>query len=191
MRFEQPASRNVMMTHEQCLAIVVKSAELECPSISFVKAVKFETALRQIDVIGEWAPSANGGELHWSASWPRTYRRSARDLKSYRSCGRIEGLPPSGYRPCRYRRGLWKRYRDNRYTERLKKGSGCGWRAIKSVVGGFAGRWAAEAVEATGLFEMAGNLATHSTTTTTRRYNRGDGLVESRLEAEARAEKPQ
>lgn len=53
MRFEQPAPRTVAMTYDQCLAIMKMSAEMECPSIGFVEAVKFETALRRIDVIGE------------------------------------------------------------------------------------------------------------------------------------------
>jgi len=66
MRFEQPAARTVAMTYDQCLAIVKKSAEMECPSIGFVEALKFETALRRIDVIGEWAPSPEGGEFRWT-----------------------------------------------------------------------------------------------------------------------------
>lgn len=49
------------MTYEQCLAIVKISAEMKCPSIGFVEALKFESALRRIDVIGEWAPSPKAG----------------------------------------------------------------------------------------------------------------------------------
>jgi hypothetical protein len=49
------------MTYEQCLAIVKMSAEMKCPSIGFVEALKFESALRRIDVIGEWAPSPKAG----------------------------------------------------------------------------------------------------------------------------------
>jgi hypothetical protein len=97
MRFEQPQSRTITMTYEQCLAIVKKSAEMECPSIGFVEAVKFETALRRIDVIGEWAPSPEGGEFRWTGLMAKDISREkiltlttsktgaavARDLNSY------------------------------------------------------------------------------------------------------------
>jgi hypothetical protein len=43
-----------------------------------------------------------------------------------------------------------------------------------------------ETVEATGWLEAARDLATHTTTKTTRRYSRGDGLETSRKIAEAR-----
>lgn len=53
------------MTYDQCRAIVRKSAELGYPSIGFVEALKFETALRRIDVIGEWIPNKDGGPFVW------------------------------------------------------------------------------------------------------------------------------
>lgn len=60
MRFQQPAPRRVVMTYEQCLAIVQKSAELGCHSVEFVKILKFESALRRIDVIGVRIPDGDG-----------------------------------------------------------------------------------------------------------------------------------
>lgn len=77
MRFEQPKVRTVVMTYDQCAAIVRKSIELECPSIGFVEALKFETALRRIDVIGKWAPPPEGGPYRWSGM---TRRDISKDL---------------------------------------------------------------------------------------------------------------
>lgn len=204
MRFEQPASRDVVMTYEQCLAIVKKSAELECPSIGFVEAVKFETALRRIDVIGEWAPHADGGEFRWSGLMAKDISKDmiltlktsktgaavARDLKSYPLVAealKAYRMPDIG--PVVIDEDYGKPYWDNRYTEKFKK--------VREAAGVPSNVWSmdsragavTETVEATGSLEMAGNLATHSTTKTTRRYSRGDGLAESRIVAEARAEK--
>lgn len=204
MRFEQPASRDVVMTYEQCLAIVKKSAELECPSIGFVEAVKFETALRRIDVIGEWAPNADGGEFRWSGLMAKDISKDmiltlktskngaavARDLKSYPLVAealKAYRLPDIG--PVVIDEDHGKPYWDNRYTEKFKKVRDAS--GVPSNVWSMDSRAGAvtETVEATGSLEMAGNLATHSTTKTTRRYSRGDGLAESRIVAEARAEK--
>ncbi|CCM75117.1 hypothetical protein [Rhizobium mesoamericanum] len=86
------------MTYDHCQAIVQKSIELKCPSIGFVEAVKFETALRRIDVIGEWAPPPEGGAFRWtglmvprdlskdlilSIKTSKTGAAISRDLKSY------------------------------------------------------------------------------------------------------------
>lgn len=203
IRFEQPAPRTVAMTYDQCLAIVKKSAEMKCPSIGFVEAVKFETALRRIDVIGEWAPSPEGGSFRWSGlmaprdvskdlilsiKTSKTGAKVARDLggmplvveamKAYK-------IPDIG--PVVIDEDHGKPYWENRYAEKFRK--------VRDAAGVPSNVWSmdsragavSETVEATGSLEAARDLATHTTTKTTRRYSRGDGLESSRKIAEARA----
>lgn len=202
MRFEQPAPRTVAMTYEQCLAIVKMSAEMKCPSIGFVEAVKFETALRRIDVIGEWAPPPDGGEFRWTGLMAKDISKEmvltlktsktgaavARDLSSYTLVAealKAYRIPDIG--PVVIDEDYGKPYWENRYTEKFKK--------VRNAAGVPSNVWSmdsragavSETVEATGSLEAARDLATHTTTKTTRRYSRGDGLEASRKVAEARA----
>lgn len=202
MRFEQPAARTVAMTYDQCLAIVRKSIEMECPSIGFVEAVKFETALRRIDVIGEWAPPPGGGEFRWSGLMAKDISRDmilslktsktgaavARDLNSYplvAEAMKAFRIPDIG--PVVIDEDTGKPYWENRYSEKFRK--------VRDAAGVPSNVWSmdsragavSETVEATGSLEAARDLATHTTTKTTRRYSRGDGLETSRKIAEARA----
>lgn len=204
IRFEQPPSREIAMTYEQCLAIVLKSQELKCPSIGFVEALKFESALRRIDVIGEWEPSEDGGPFKWtgptaknlskdlvlSIKTSKTGSDAARDLKvmplvtealkSYR-------IPDIG--PLVIDEDHGKPYWENRYAEK--------YRTVRDAAGVPSNVWSmdsragavSETVEATGSLEDARVLATHTTTKTTQRYNRGNGLDASRKIAEARTKK--
>lgn len=206
MRFELPAARDVAMTYEQCLAIVRKSAELKCPSIGFVEAIKFETALRRIDVIGEWAPSEEGGPFRWSGLMAKSISKDmilslktsktgsevARDLKLMPLL--VEAL--KAYRipdigPVVIDEDTGKPYWENRYAEKYRK--------VRDAAGVPSNIWSmdsragavSETVAATGSIEMASNLATHTTTKMTKKYSRGDGLELSRKIAEARAAKRQ
>jgi hypothetical protein len=204
MRFEQPQARTVAMTYDQCLAIVKKSAELECPSIGFVEALKFESALRRIDVIGEWAPPPGGGEFRWSGlmatdiskdmiltlKTSKTGAAVARDLKEYSlvtEALKAYRIPDIG--PVVIDEDHGKPYWENRYTEKFRK--------VRDAAGVPSNVWSmdsragavTETEEATGSLEDASKLATHSTTKTTRRYSRGDGLEKSREIAKARAKK--
>ena len=201
MRFEQPAPRTVAMTYEQCLAIVKMSAEMKCPSIGFVEAVKFETALRRIDVIGEWAPPPDGGEFRWTGLMAKDISKDmvltlktcktgaavARDLSGYTLVAeamKAYRIPDIG--PVIIDEDYGKPYWENRYTEKFKK--------VRNAAGVPSDVWSmdsragavSETVEATGSLEAARDLATHTTTKTTRRYSRGDGLETSRKIAEAR-----
>ncbi|KQV43263.1 MULTISPECIES: hypothetical protein [unclassified Rhizobium] len=201
LRFEQPAARTVAMTYEQCLAIVKKSAEMECPSIGFVEALKFETALRRIDVIGEWAPPPDGGEFRWtglmakdiskdmilSLKTSKTRAAVARDLNGYplvTEALKAYRIPDIG--PVVIDEDYGKPYWENRYTEKYRK--------VRDAAGVPSNVWSmdsragavSETVEATGSLEAARDLATHTTTKTTRRYSRGDGLEASRKTANAR-----
>ncbi|TAA54555.1 hypothetical protein [Shinella sp. JR1-6] len=204
MRFEQPMPRKVAMTYEQCLAIVRKSAELECPSIGFVEALKFESALRRIDVIGEWQPTPDGGPFRWrgmtvgdiskdmilKVTTSKTGVDAARDLKLMplvQEALKAYSIPQIG--PVVIDENTGQPYWENRYTEKF--------RIVRDKAGVPAHVWSmdsragavSETVEATGSLEAARDLATHTTTKTTRRYSRGDGLEASRKVAEARAEK--
>lgn len=204
MRFEQPPARNVAMTYGQCLAIVQKSIEMECPSIGFVEALKFESALRRIDVIGEWAPPPEGGAFRWrgltgkdisrdmilTLKTSKTGAEVARDLKVMplvQEALKAFRIPDIG--PVVVDEDTGKPYWENRYTEKFRK--------VRDAAGVPSNVWSMDAragavtetVEATGSLEDASNLATHSTTKTTRRYSRGDGLEKSREIAKARAEK--
>lgn len=204
MRFEQPAPRKVAMTYEQCLAIVKASAELECPSIGFVEALKFESALRRIDVIGEWQPMPDGGPFRWrgmtagdisrdmilKVTTSKTGVEAARDLNLMplvQEALKAYTIPEIG--PVVIDEDTGRPYWENRYTEKFrvvrKKAEvpDCVW-SMDSRAGAVS-----ETVEATGSLEAARDLATHTTTKTTRRYSRGDGLEASRKIAEARAEK--
>lgn len=201
MRFEQPAPRTVAMTYNQCLAIVKKSAEMKCPSIGFVEAVKFETALRRIDVIGEWAPPPGGGEFRWTGLMAKDISKDmvltlktsktgaavARDLSGYTLVAealKAYRIPDIG--PVVIDEDYGKPYWENRYTEKFKK--------VRNAAGVPSNVWSmdsragavSETVEATGSLEAARDLATHTTTKTTRRYSRGDGLEASRKIAKAR-----
>jgi hypothetical protein len=201
MRFDQPEPRSVTMTYDQCLAIVKKSAEMACPSIGFVEALKFETALRRIDVIGEWAPAPEGGPFRWrgltagdiskdmilSLKTSKTNAAVARDLKELplvQEALKAYRLPQIG--PVVIDEDNGKPYWENRYATKfrmVKKAAG-----VPDEVWSMDSRAGAvtETVEATGSLEAGRNLATHTTTKTTRRYSRGDGLEESRKIAQAR-----
>lgn len=204
MRFEQPEPRTQAMTHEQCMAIVRKSAELGCPSIGFVEALKFETALRRIDVIGEWAPTPDGGPFRWRGltagdiskdlilkiKTSKTGAHVGRDLKVMPlvvEAMKAYKLPEIG--PIVIDEDFGKPYWENRYTEKF--------RLVRDAAGVPSNVWSmdtragavSETVEATGSLEDARDLATHTTVKMTKRYSRSDGLEKSRRIASARAEK--
>lgn len=201
MRFEHPPARDIAMTYEQCLAIVRISAEMECPSIGFVEALKFESALRRIDVIGEWAPVPEGGPFRWRGmtvgdiskdmilSWKtgKTGSKVTRDLNLMPLV--IEALkaydiPEIG--PLVIDEDTGRPYWENRYAEK--------YRTVRDAAGVPSNVWSmdsragavSETVEATGSLEAGRDTATHTTVTMTRRYSRGDGLEASRKIAEAR-----
>lgn len=203
MLFDQPSARTVVMTYDQCFAIVKQSVVEKCPSIGFVEALKFETALRRIDVIGEWAPPAEGGAFRWkgltvgdiskdqilSIKTSKTGATASRDmnmmplvteaLKSYT-------VPEIG--PVVIDEDTGKPYRENHYSEKFRKVRDKA--GVPKTVWSMDSRAGAvtETLEATGSLEAARDLATHTTTKMTQRYSRGDGLAASRKVAESRAE---
>ena len=203
MRFEQPEPRQQAMTYEQCLAIVQKSAELGCPSIGFVEALKFETALRRIDVIGEWLPATDGGPFRWRGltagdiskdlilkiKTSKTGAYVGRDLKVMPLVVRAMKaykLPEIG--PIVIDEDHGKPYWENRYAEKF--------RIVRNAAGVSPNIWSmdtragavSETVDATGSLEDARDLAAHTTVKMTKRYSRSDGLEKSRRIASARAD---
>jgi hypothetical protein len=202
LKFDQPAPRKVAMTYAQCLAIVKKSAELECPSIGFVEALKFESALRRIDIIGEWAPAEEGGPFRWrgltagdisrdkvlTIETSKTKSDVARDLNTMplvTEALKAYTMPEIG--PVVIDEDHGKPYWENRYARKFRTVARAA--GVPDNVWSMDGRAGAitEAVEATGSLEAGRNLATHSSTKMTLRYSRTDGLAESRKIAKARA----
>ena len=60
MRFAAPPARREKMLAEHVVAIRAKAHEMGLPSIALATALQFDLAMRQKDVIGEWAPIADG-----------------------------------------------------------------------------------------------------------------------------------
>jgi len=201
MRFEQPAARKAAMTYEQCRAIVLKAAEMGCPSLGLVQALQFETGLRRIDIIGEWSP-AGDGPFRWRGltvgqiskdlvlrlETSKTGAAIERDL----SASPLVMLALESYRvpeigPVVIDERTGKAYWENRYTEL--------WREVRDAAGVPDSVWSmdsragavTETHAATGSMSDAQDLATHSSEKMTRRYARGTGLEQSRRVAKARA----
>ena len=201
MKFDLPPARTVVMTYDQCLAIVKASAKEKCPSIGFVEALKFETALRRIDVIGEYRPAPEGGPFRWhglmatdvsadqilTLTTSKTGADVCRDLKVLplvQEALKAYRIPDIG--PLVYDEDTKKPYWDNRYTEKFKK--------VRTAAGVPDNVWSmdtragavSETIDAMGSMEAARELATHTSTKMTERYVRTDGLEASRKIAEAR-----
>lgn len=63
MKFKMGKPREETLTAEQVIAIRAKAHKFELPSIALAQAFQFECTLRQKDVIGEWVPMNEPGEL--------------------------------------------------------------------------------------------------------------------------------
>lgn len=203
MRFEQPAQRKVMMTYDQCRAIVLKSAEMGCPSLGFVQAMQFETGLRRIDIIGEWQPSEDGpfrwrgltvGQISNDLVLHLETSKTGADVERDLSVLPLVMLALESYTlpeigPVVIDERYGKPYWENRYTEL--------WREVRNAAGVSDSVWSmdsragavTETHEATGSLADAQQLATHSSEKMTRRYARGSGLEQSRRVAAARSKK--
>lgn len=200
IRFEQPDARTVAMSYEDCLAIVKAAPKKKMASVGFVEALKFETGLRRIDVIGEWVPGENGpfkwvgptadqidADLIFTSTTSKTGVPVCFDLKvlplvmmaleSYR-------IPDVG--PIVYDEDSGRPYWENRYTPKF--------RVVRKAAGVSEDVWSmdsragavTETVEATGSLESARKLATHTSVRMTKKYARDDGLEHSRKVAAAR-----
>lgn len=72
MRFPTPKRREQRITFEQAAAVVNKALEdRSARSIALGQALQFELGLRQIDVVGQWAPAVGGtgGIVYRGRAW--------------------------------------------------------------------------------------------------------------------------
>jgi hypothetical protein len=209
MEFEAPAPRKVKLEYAHAQAIIAKAIEMGRPSIALTQAIQFETALRRIDIIGQWVPVENedeGGIVRGKTRWvgptaavvdgdlvmristSKTKSDAAFDLTACPLVMQViadHPLPRLGPLIISEKTGL--PYRENYYATE--------WREIARAAGVPDSIWSmdsragaiSEAEIATGDIDMARKLATHTDPKTTRRYVRNDLLESNRTVAEARS----
>lgn len=210
MEFEAPAPRKMKLEYSHAQAIIAKAIEMGRPSIALTQAIQFETALRRIDIIGQWVPVQSkdeGGIVRGQTRWvgptiavvdgemimriaatSKTKSEAAFDLKACPLVMQVieaHPLPKLGPLIVSERTGL--PYRENYYATE--------WREVARAAGVPDSIWSmdsragaiSEAELATGNIDMARKLATHSDPKTTRRYVRNDLLESNRAVAEARS----
>ena len=71
MKFETPKPRMVALTLEHANAIIDEAIKQGYLSIALTQAIQFETALRRIDIIGEWETDTDnlGGIIEGNKRW--------------------------------------------------------------------------------------------------------------------------
>jgi hypothetical protein len=207
IRFGAPAPRKVMLEYEHAAAVVEKALEAGRPSIALTQALQWDTALRRIDVIGEWVPAKPGeggiirGKTRWHgptvsvispdliltiAATSKTGAESVHDLKhcplTLAVLAKVD-LPKLG--PLIVSEETGVPYRENYYAQT--------WREMAREAGVPDSVWSmdtragaiSEAEGVSGL-DAARKLATHSNVKTTLRYVRTDVLESNRATAIAR-----
>lgn len=208
IEFEAPGPRKIKMDYAHALAIVEKAIEIGRPSIALTQALQWDTALRRIDLIGEWVPAkaGEGGIVRGKTRWhgpsvsviskdliltieatSKTGSESVHDLKlcplTLMVLGKIT-LPQVG--PLIVSETTGRPYRENYYAG--------DWRTIAKAAGVPDSVWSmdsragaiSEAEMATGNLDAARKLATHSNAKTTLRYVRNGVLESNRETAKAR-----
>ncbi|GHA13593.1 hypothetical protein GCM10007989_05240 [Devosia pacifica] len=208
IEFEAPKARSIKMEFEHAKAIVEKALELGRASIALTQALQWDTALRRIDLIGEWLPAAEGeggiirGKTRWHGpsvtviskdhvlTIEATSKTGARSVHDLTLCSLTSlvldkiDLPAVG--PLIVSEDTGVPYRENYYAQ--------DWRAIARAAGVPDTVWSmdsragaiSEAEAATGNLDAARKLATHSNVKTTMRYVRNDVLESNRATARAR-----
>ena len=207
IRFSAPAPRKVMLEWEHAKAIVEKAMEKGLFSIALTQALQWDTALRRIDIIGEWVPAKDGdggivrGRTRWHGpsvsvisadliltieATSKTGARSSHDLKlcdlTMMVLARF-GLPKVG--PLIVNEKTGAPWRENYYAQ--------AWREVAGEAGVPDDVWSMDTragaiseAEKVGGIEAARKLATHSNVKTTLRYVRSDVLETNRTTALAR-----
>ncbi|MBC6714717.1 site-specific integrase [Aurantimonas sp. DM33-3] len=207
IRFEAPAPRKVMLEWEHAVAVVEKAMEKGRYSIALTQALQWDTALRRIDIIGEWVPAAkgDGGIVRGGTRWQgpsvsvissdliltieatsKTGARSSHDLTHCPLTMMVLAqydLPKIGPLIVSEQTGV--PYRENYYAQ--------AWREIAREAGVPDSIWSMDTragaiseAESVGGIEAARKLATHSNVKTTLRYVRSDVLESNRTTAMAR-----
>jgi hypothetical protein len=198
MRFTPPPARKVAMTFEQCQAIVNTAIVRGAYSIAFVEALKFETALRRIDVIGEFVPTPEGlvwqgleagqidADLILTLTTSKTGAAVKRDLKLLPLVNIAMTkyvVPQNG--PIVINENTGKPYVPKIYRRKFN--------LIRDAAGVPASVWSMDAragaiTETANALSLAAaqELATHSNEKMTAKYNRDDGLTSGAKTAAAR-----
>jgi hypothetical protein len=196
MEFEQPAPRDVAMTYEQARSIVETAIAHGRASIALTTALQFETALRRIDIIGEWEGHTWRPGLQWQdikggvlrVRTGKTGADAAFDLSALPLVQQaLAAYPVRHIGPVIINETTGKPWQTARYAVAFRK--------IRTTAKVPQSVWSMDAragavtetIEATGDIRDAQHLATHATEKMTRRYARGDGLERNRGIAESRA----
>ncbi|MFA9261735.1 MAG: hypothetical protein ACEQSB_00020 [Undibacterium sp.] len=201
LSFELPPSRESFMTFGQARAIVLAAIEEKWFSMAFAEALKFETALRRIDVIGEWVPNEEGGAFRWtglsagsiskelilSLKTSKTASPITRDLKALPLVMlALQHYALPGVGAVVVSEQTRKPWRTQDYANIF--------RTVRATAGVPSGIWSmdsragaiSETKEATGSTEAAQDLATHTDSRMTKKYIRGGDLKGSTDTAIAR-----
>jgi hypothetical protein len=199
MQFEQPEPRQVAMTYEQARAIIDTAIAYGRASIALTTALQFETALRRIDIIGEWEGQTwrglqwqdiRGGVLRVRTS--KTGATVAHDLSALPLVQQaMAAYPVRDIGPVIINEATGKPYPAIRYAVVFRK--------IRAKAKVPRGVWSMDAragavtetIKATGDFGDAQHLAAHADPKMTRRYVRSDGLERNqRIAADRSAQRP-
>ncbi|WP_147307867.1 site-specific integrase [Fulvimarina endophytica] len=207
IRFEAPKARTVMLEYDHAVAVVEQAIKLERFSIALTQALQWDTALRRIDIIGEWLPAkaGEGGIVRGNTRWQgpsasvissdliltieatsKTGSRSSHDLTlcplTMLVLSKFD-LPKIG--PLIVNEKTKAPWRENYYAQ--------AWREIAKDAGVPDHVWSMDTragaiseTEAVSGIEAARKLATHSNAKTTLRYVRSDVLESNRATALAR-----
>ena len=209
-RFAQPGRRRVTLELPHVEAFVEKAIEVGRLSLALGTAIQFETALRQKDVIGEWAPVAEGegasgillngrrwvNGLTWAdlaadlvvrKATTKTGAFAAHDLKLCPIVLRLLDLVPLNRRvgPLIVDETAGRPYAESAY--------GREWRIVARAAGVPDHVWnmdaragaITEAEDAGAELDLIRSAATHAQVSTTLRYSRG-AVGKSRKVAELR-----
>ncbi|WP_062017479.1 hypothetical protein [Aureimonas sp. AU4] len=196
------------MEFAHAAAIVAKALAMGRPSIALTQALQWDTALRRIDLIGEWVPAgdAEGGIVRGKTRWQgpavsvisadyiltieatsKTGAASSPDLKHCPlTMSVLEALSLPKIGPLIVSETTGRPYRENYYAQ--------DWREVARAADVPDTVWSmdsragaiSEAEAATDSVDSARKLATHTNAKTTLRYIRNDVLESNRSTAMAR-----
>lgn len=194
--FPAPPKRDVMMTYEQAKSIVEAAIAAGRPSIAMTTALQFETALRRIDIIGEW----EGREWRPGLLWQQVDAGQVLRLKTSKTGAvtafdlsalplvqlALDAYPRRDLGPLIINETTGRPWHAARYYAafqivREKAGVPAEIRSMDARAGAIT-----EARDATGSIDDARHLATHSDAKMTERYIRADPLDRNRAIAELR-----
>lgn len=208
LRFPTPPRRNSSMTFEQAEAIVLKALEMGWNSIALTQALQWDTALRRIDIIGQWVPirkDEEGGIIVGAHRWigptvdvlspdrvitidatSKTKAAASYDLSVCTLSSMVlDRVALNNVGPLIIREDTNLPWRDNYYAQH--------WREIAQAAGVPNDVWSMDTragaiseAEAAVDLDSARRLATHTTDKMTLRYVRNTGLKKNRETAIAR-----